>query len=81
MSFFVTETEFSALENEINETNYQTNYFPSQKDVKDWILPNVELYYPFLLFLVEKGVPKNEDEKAAKKWILQILYDIEIRDS
>lgn len=81
MSFFVTDAEFSALEDEISKTNYKTDYFPSQKDVKDWILPNLELYYPFLLFLLEKGVPKNEDEKAAKKLLLQNLYDIEIRDA
>lgn len=80
MSFYVTEKEFEALEEQISKSNYQTDYFPSQKDVKDWILPNLEVYYPFLLFLVEKGKPQNEDQMAAKKLILQNLYDIELRE-
>ncbi len=62
--------------------NTKTGWYPSVEDIDKRILPNIEHYLDYLIWLTEtSGEPIDEESRAGKKYINEILYrEIELVD-
>ncbi len=55
--------------------NTKTGWYPSVEDIDKRILPNIEHYLDYLIWLTEtSGEPIDEESRAGKKYINEILY-------
>lgn len=62
--------------------NTKPGWYPSVEDIDKRILPNIEHYLDYLIWISEtSGEPLDEETRAGKKYINEILYrEIELVD-
>lgn len=74
----LTEKELDRIEKKVKRCKYTAEWFPTMHEIEQFIKPNPEKYTEFIIWMLNsvKGMKLTEEQKAVRKVLYDILYEL-----